>query len=103
MSDQNQGSFLGGLALGMFAGAAGFFLFATKDGAKTRQKLEKEWEGAKSKMADDGIIKDKNMTLSQMIGDWLGMASTPTTKKTSKKKTSKASSTKGTTSKFKGV
>ena len=101
MSDQNQGSFLGGLALGMFAGAAGYFLFATKEGAKTRVKLESEWQGAKEKMAQDGIIQDKNMSISQMVGEWLGM--THETKKITKKKSHKSSSTKKDSEKFKGV
>lgn len=99
MSDQNQGSFLGGLALGLFAGAAGYFLFGTKDGEQVRKKVEKEWQEAKSTLADEGIIKDKNASLKELISEWLGMAETKTQPK---KKTGKnAQSTKNP--KFKGV
>lgn len=99
MSEQNQGSFLGGLALGLFAGAAGFFWFGTKNGAEMRKKLEQEWTNAKEAMAKEGVIKNKDASLSQLIGEWLGMAEakTPT-----KKKTTKNSST-SKSSKFKGV
>jgi hypothetical protein len=112
MSDEQQGSFIGGLALGMFAGAAGFFLFGTKDGAKTRVKIEKEWQEAKVTLAKDGIIKNKNASLGDLVKDWFGLEKVKvvkTTKKSTKKKTTQASApSKKSTSpktgkKFKGV
>lgn len=98
MSDQNQGSFLGGLALGIFAGAAGYFLFGTKDGEQVRKKVEKEWQEAKATLVDEGIIKSKDQSIKDLISEWLGMAET---KPTVKKKTKTTSQTKNT--KFKGV
>ncbi|NCN87335.1 MAG: YtxH domain-containing protein [Candidatus Pacebacteria bacterium] len=100
MSEQNQGSFIGGLALGMFAGAAGYFLFATKDGSKVRKEIEKEWQEAKEVLAEEGVIKDKDVKLSDLVSDWLDIERTkpPTKKKTIKKNTAKSK-----TSKFKGV
>lgn len=100
MSDQNQGSFIGGLALGMFAGAAGYFLFATKDGSKVRKKMENEWKEAKVILTEEGIIKNKDVTISQLVGEWFGLEQPKTTKKRATKKhvTDKSSS-----SKFKGV
>lgn len=106
MSDHNQGSFVGGLALGMFAGAAGYFLFATKDGSKVRKKMEGEWKEAKVILAEEGVIKSKDVTISELVGDWFGIETT----KKSKKKTSspknnskKQITSKSKTSKFKGV
>lgn len=45
MSDQ-EGSFLTGFTVGLFAGAAGYYLFATKKGAKLRTQLSQEWQQA---------------------------------------------------------
>jgi gas vesicle protein len=101
MSDQNQGSFVGGLALGMFAGAAGYFLFATKDGSKVRKKIEKEWQEAKVVLAEEGVIEDKDVTLSNLIGDWLGIEKSQDTQK--KKSPKKTTTAKSKSSKFKGV
>jgi gas vesicle protein len=106
MSDHNQGSFVGGLALGMFAGAAGYFLFATKDGSKVRKKMEGEWSEAKVILAKEGVIKSKDVTISQLVGDWFGFETNkPTKKKTASPKTTskKQITTKAKTSKFKGV
>ena len=101
MSEQNQGSFLGGLALGLFAGAAGYFLFATKDGAKIRRDVEKEWQSAKISLAEEGLIADKDLSISQMISDWLGLAEDH---KQTKKKTPKPTAGPSTKKpKFKGV
>lgn len=102
MSEQSQGSFINGLAIGMFAGAAGYFLFATKDGSKIRKKVENEWQEAKAVLAQEGVIKDKNITISEMITEWLGVGQIKTVKK--KKTTLKTASKKTKSStKFKGV
>jgi gas vesicle protein len=98
MSEQNQGSFIGGLALGMFAGAAGYFMFATKDGSKFRKKIEQEWQEAKVSLAEEGVIKNKDITISELVSDWLGLDHHKTT---TKKKTPTSKPEK--TSKFKGV
>ncbi|NCN03678.1 MAG: hypothetical protein GW942_01225 [Candidatus Pacebacteria bacterium] len=100
MTDQNQGSFIGGLALGMFAGAAGYFLFATKDGSTVRKKIEKEWQEAKVVLAEEGVIKDKNVKISDLISNWLGIEHL---KSSAKKKNVKKSTVKSKTAKFKGV
>lgn len=102
MSEQSQGSFINGLAIGMFAGAAGYFLFATKDGSKIRKKVENEWQEAKAVLAQEGVIKDKNITISEMITEWLGVGQIKTVKK---KKTTLKTAPKKTKSstKFKGV
>lgn len=96
---ENQGSFLGGFALGLFAGAAGYFMFATKDGSKIKETIKKEWQEAKDHLAEEGLIKDINISLSDMIHEWLDLKPEPKTspgKKNTKVKTAK-------TAKFKGV
>lgn len=98
MSDQNQGSFLGGLALGLFAGAAGYFLFGTKDGEQVRKKVQKEWQEAKTALVEEGIIKNKDQSIKDLISEWLGMAETKTTTKKKAQPSNKAKNTK-----FKGV
>lgn len=44
----NQGSFVTGLSLGLFAGAASFFLLLTPEGKKLRRRLEEEWQAAQA-------------------------------------------------------
>jgi hypothetical protein len=104
MSNNDQGSFIGGLALGMFAGAAGYFLFATKDGSKVRKKMEGEWKEAKVILAEEGVIKNKDVTISQLVGEWFGLEQNKTIKKKATKSTNKKqTSSKDKSSKFKGV
>lgn len=49
----DQGSFLTGFTLGIFAGAAGYYLFATDKGKKLRTELNKEWEQARSQVGTE--------------------------------------------------
>ncbi|MDH5532869.1 MAG: hypothetical protein OEX81_00380 [Candidatus Pacebacteria bacterium] len=102
MSNNDQGSFIGGLALGMFAGAAGYFLFATKDGSKVRKKMEGEWKEAKVILAEEGVIKNKDITISELVGEWFGLEQNKTPKKKTPKKQI-SNTNKNKTSKFKGV
>lgn len=55
MIDQESGSFVTGFTIGLFAGAAGYFLFATDKGQTVRAELVKEWQAAKKKLADEGF------------------------------------------------
>lgn len=66
-SDSGQGSFLTGFTVGLFAGAAGLFLFGTKDGEKVRRSLNQEWKQAKEKLAEDGVIENKDQTLREIV------------------------------------
>lgn len=54
MADRDQGSFIGGFTIGMFAGALGYFLFATNKGKKIKTELVKEWTAARTHMPDRG-------------------------------------------------
>jgi gas vesicle protein len=60
-----QGSFLNGFTLGLFAGAAGYFLFGTKKGNEFRTKINKEWQEAQKEIlssADISIDGTNTMT-----------------------------------------
>lgn len=73
MSNQSsdQGSFLTGITIGMIAGAAGYFLFGTKDGKKIRKDLTKEWEGAKLHLLTQGKIDNPQLSLKDVIAEFI--------------------------------
>ena len=53
-ADRDQGSFINGFSLGLFAGAAAYFMFGTENGAKFRKQVTKEWAEARANMPDRG-------------------------------------------------
>ncbi len=63
----DQGGFVAGFSVGLFAGAAGYFLFATPQGAKLRKQLIEEWESAKDYMAKEGVITDSKLSLRDFL------------------------------------
>lgn len=69
--EYNQGSFLTGFTVGLFAGAAGYFLFGTDKGKKVTERLSDEWENAKEKLADEGVIDNPNLSLREVVGQVL--------------------------------
>lgn len=71
MSQKDEGSFLNGFALGIFAGAAGYFLFGTDRGKEVRQDISHEWDEAREKLADEGFISDPDASLRDVINDLL--------------------------------
>lgn len=60
----NQGSFITGLTIGLFAGAASYFLLVTPKGKKVRQNLEKEWQAAQASTGGmpPSILSNSNVT-----------------------------------------
>lgn len=62
-----QSSFVAGFSLGLIAGAAGYFLFATERGAKVRKQLITEWEGAKDQMVKEGVLPNKQVSIRQFL------------------------------------
>ncbi|MBD3279376.1 MAG: hypothetical protein GF390_01550 [Candidatus Pacebacteria bacterium] len=104
MSADNQGSFLTGFSLGLFAGAAGFFLFATQDGRKTQKRLAAEWAQAKDKLAAEGLIEDPEASFKELLLTWFEDSS-KTQKPLGKKKRSEKKKIKTAAKKlkFKGV
>lgn len=64
-------SFITGFTIGLFAGAAGYYLFASEDGAKLRKQLVAEWESAKEKLAEEGVIDNPQVSLREFIQELL--------------------------------
>ncbi len=54
---QDQSSFVSGFTIGLFAGAAGYFLFGTKRGAQIRRQLAEEWEDAQEHLSREGMVQ----------------------------------------------
>lgn len=52
--DRDQGSFINGFSIGLFAGAAAYFMFGTENGTKFRKQISKEWQSARAGMPDRG-------------------------------------------------
>ncbi len=99
MADNREsGSFLTGFTVGIFAGAAGYFLFGTSRGQKMRERLAQEWNQARHEV-DNGQFS--NLTIRDIISSAIKVVSpseSPT--KTPARKHTKGASTK---EKFKGV
>lgn len=67
----HQGSFLTGFTVGLFAGAASFYLFGTDKGKKLTDRLSEEWENAKERLADEGVIDTPDLSFRQVVGQVL--------------------------------
>jgi hypothetical protein len=100
-SPHSQGSFLGGFTMGLFAGAAGYFMFGTQKGKKLRERLTEEWENARMEVGERSL---PNLSFRDMLGSLMNtfQASTSEPEKSSAKKTVKSAS-KDNKSKFKGL
>ena len=72
MEKNNHSSFTPGFVLGIFSGVVGYYLFGTKQGKKTRDRLGEEWEQAHQRLIDEGVL-DKS-TKSKTLGDLLRLA-----------------------------
>lgn len=66
-ADNSGGAFLSGLTVGLFAGAAGYFLFGTERGAKLRKDLEAEWMKAQSQLYQEGLIDNPEVSLRDFL------------------------------------
>lgn len=49
-SPEDSGSFFSGFTIGLFAGAVGYYLFASEKGSKLVKKVSKEWEKAQKEL-----------------------------------------------------
>lgn len=63
----HSGGFVAGFSIGLIAGAAAYYLFGTEKGRVLRSTLVEEWESAKEHMADEGILKDRQLSLRQFM------------------------------------
>ncbi|CAN5272774.1 hypothetical protein BH10PAT2_BH10PAT2_0020 [soil metagenome] len=111
-------SFVTGFTVGLFVGAAGYYLFATEKGAKLRKQLVNEWDSAKVDLVEQGVIENPKVTLREFIQDMLHNAFPDVSKSTArnisnlvieeadvlrKTATDSAKAKKGSAKKFKGV
>ena len=116
MSEQaDNGSFLTGFTIGLFAGAAGYFLFATDKGEKARKALAKEWQEAQQSWFTSEEVGPGTSSLRELAKDFFGTliqggaSATRASKEDTMEKEKKASTAKKTTSAapkkntFKGV
>ncbi len=103
---QDQGSFLTGFALGVFAGAAGYFLFGTDRGHKVRRELQREWDTAKQDLQSRTEPESAEVAMLNLrdalykVAGWLGEFQPPEAKSAKKSTKTKAKTAK---TKFKGV
>ena len=72
MEKNNYHSFTIGFTLGIFSGVVGYYLFGTKQGEKTREKLTEEWEQANQYLIDQGVL-NKN-TECKNLSDFIQLA-----------------------------
>jgi gas vesicle protein len=99
----DQGSFVLGFGLGLIAGAAGYFLFATDRGENVRQELLEEWEKARESVGE-AESEGKPLNVRQLAKNFLGVVESVREPEVADKNHSKSSkATKSATPKFKGV
>jgi gas vesicle protein len=71
---QQQNSFTTGFTVGLFAGAAGYFLFATKQGAQLRRQFVKDWEEAKHHLVDEGVLEHPDISFRGFLKNLVNQA-----------------------------
>ncbi len=72
MEKNSHHSFTTGFTLGLFSGVVGYYLFGTKQGKKTREKLAHEWGRAHQHLIDEGVLS-KNAGF-ENLGDFVESA-----------------------------
>ena len=72
--DTQQSSFTTGFTVGLFAGAAGYYLFGTKQGAQLRRQLVQDWEDAKEHLVEEGVIAHSNVSLRGLLKELVHQA-----------------------------
>lgn len=111
----DQGSFVTGFTIGLFAGAAGYFLFGTDRGKKLKKQIASEWQTAQSTVHtqqpnESGLASTlpsirefvKNVINSAMeMGEAKKASANKTAKSASKETSKEAPRAKKTT--FKGI
>jgi gas vesicle protein len=62
-------SFLTGFSVGLFVGAAGYYLYATDRGKKLREHVSDEWKTAKVELAKGGVIRDSDISMRELFAE----------------------------------
>jgi gas vesicle protein len=109
MANQDQGSFLTGFTVGLFAGAAGFFFFGTDQGRRVKTQLAREWQLARNTLPERGSGMINYDSVSDIIRS-VGTAILSSEKEGRDKvqaqanqRSKRTAAVKKTTAKFKGV
>lgn len=97
----DQGSFLTGFTLGIFAGAAGYYLFATDKGKKLRTELNQEWQQARAQVGPETFQYSSIKEVLYSIAKAMQIDLPAKKDKSGAKKAAKPSAS--TKSKFKGL
>ncbi len=113
MKQDNSNSFLTGFSWGLITGAVGYFLFGTDQGKKVRDEISEEWQKSKEKLAEEGVIEDKNISIREWLGSVVAGLNTDKKLEVKNEKIEKKTSSKSSKSsrsktvskgkKFKGV
>jgi gas vesicle protein len=96
----DQGSFLTGFTLGIFAGAVGYYLFATDKGKKLRTQLNQEWQEARTQVGPEVFPYSSLRDVFESLAHKLQIELPARKEKASPRKAKSPSTAK---SKFKGV
>ncbi|MBP7774333.1 hypothetical protein KA078_00935 [Candidatus Woesebacteria bacterium] len=108
MIDKQAGSFPAGFALGLLAGAAGYFAAQSPEAQKLKDFLQQEWEKARIELEQNGLKKTDARLMTQVIEELAEYVIAPFqdsvhSPATSAKKTINSNKIKRTTNQFRGV
>jgi gas vesicle protein len=96
----DQGSFLTGFTLGIFAGAIGYYFFGTQKGKRMRTELSHEWQQARQQIGPD---KFPHTSLRDFFTAIVKSIQTESISKKTSSLTKKTAKNSGLKSKFKGT
>ncbi|MFZ1721281.1 MAG: YtxH domain-containing protein [Microgenomates group bacterium] len=66
-SSSDSGSFVTGFTIGLFAGAVGYYLFASKKGTTLLKKVTSEWEKAQKQFPEEITETLSNVNIRSLI------------------------------------
>ncbi len=66
-----QGPFIAGLVLGMAAGAAGVYFWATERGQDFMEEMNELWDEARPELIKKGVISKDDETIGQAVKGFL--------------------------------
>jgi hypothetical protein len=108
MIDKQAGSFPAGFALGLLAGAVGYFAAQSSEAQKLKDFLQQEWEKTRAELEHNGLKKSETRLMTQIIQELAEYVVTPfevsvSSSATSSKKNINSNKIKRATNQFRGV
>lgn len=108
MIDKQAGSFPAGFALGLLAGAVGYFAAQSPEAQKVKDFLQQEWEKARTDLEQNGLKKSEARLMTQVIQEIAEYVIAPfqdsvSSPATSSKRNTTSNKIKRTTNQFRGV